>query len=79
MAAINFHFVERGDGAVGLITDAPVACGECHAAHFFFVNRDGRTRCVGCDLAELKRQYASFIGANVPDGRKVLARKAARR
>lgn len=25
------------------------SCGDCGSIHFLFINRDGRTRCAGCD------------------------------
>ncbi len=38
------------DGAERIMTADPVECCLCHAMHFFFVNRLGKTRCFVCDL-----------------------------
>jgi uncharacterized Zn finger protein (UPF0148 family) len=37
----------RGYGAVMLTT--PRMCPGCQTMHYWFINRDGRTRCVECD------------------------------
>jgi hypothetical protein len=42
----------RADGSIAVWTEKPKECAECHRLHFFFVSRDGRTRCVFCDDPE---------------------------
>ena len=37
------------DGAGLIVTKEPVECKFCRVMHAFFINRDGRTRCVDCD------------------------------
>ena len=42
------------EGGMGIALEEPKACAECRAMHYFFVNRDGRTRCAGCDAKAQK-------------------------
>lgn len=32
-----------------IVLASPRECTTCHTMHYWFVNRDGKTRCVGCD------------------------------
>ena len=36
-------------GSVGVIADEPHECPVCHRMTYFFVNRDGRSTCTGCE------------------------------
>ncbi len=53
--AIDF-WACRSDGSIAVLLNKPVSCSHCHTMHFWFVNRDGRTRCIDCDgRAEILR------------------------
>ena len=62
------------DGSVHDLYDRPLRCTLCEQPHWWFVNRDGRTRCVHCDdmhiellakfrLAECLPQRTQGMGA----------------
>ncbi len=34
--------------AIRVVSAKSLPCPVCRAAHYWFVNRDGRTRCFGC-------------------------------
>jgi len=38
-----------GNEAAFVVVRLPLTCPECHQAHFFLVNRNGRTFCAVCD------------------------------
>ena len=48
------------EGGMGIALEEPKACVECKAMHYFFVNRDGRTRCAGCDAKAQKLAETNF-------------------
>ena len=37
-------------GATLIVTQQAGECSQCHIAHFNFINRNGRTMCLNCDL-----------------------------
>lgn len=46
---LNLSF---GPEEVHVLTPVPALCQECRELHYFFINRNGKTRCWECDLRE---------------------------
>ena len=46
------------DGSVHDVFPQPLFCLLCEQPHWWFVNRDGKTRCVQCDLMLLQTLIA---------------------
>lgn len=44
---MNFYL--RHDGSVGIITDQAGECPVCHVMSHFFVGKQGKNVCVGCE------------------------------
>lgn len=58
LRSTKFDLFVGDDGDLHIVTEDAVRCGECGAAHFFFVNRDGKTMCTGCDGQRARKAVA---------------------
>jgi len=47
------------DGSVHDVFPQPFLCTVCEQPHWWFVNRDGRTCCVQCDILHLQLRFAA--------------------
>jgi hypothetical protein len=54
-------FIHCADDCIRGITYKPRPCG-CARMTFFFVNRDGRSRCADCDAEYVQRQARHVRG-----------------
>ncbi|MGH6629509.1 MAG: hypothetical protein ACREB3_07235 [Burkholderiales bacterium] len=39
----------RADGSIAIVLTIAATCWSCKTRHFWFINRDGRTKCIDCD------------------------------
>ena len=45
----------RPDGSLAVWADKAIVCDYCHEMHYFFVNRDGKVKCVFCDELQQRK------------------------
>jgi hypothetical protein len=62
MARIVERWRFQGD-AVHILLRLPARGCRCREEHYWFVNRDGRTRCWECDAAYVKERDELFLTA----------------
>ena len=58
--APQYYFTPKG---TYIVVDEDVTCAGCRSEHFVFVNRDGKTLCLGCAGITTKEAIEDALGS----------------